>query len=104
VKKYKIIIESTANHDLKDILRYFIETLKEPASAKRAYSSIKKQITQLDEMPLRFPLVRDEHLAARGIRWMLSGNYTAFYITDETLREVHILRILYNRRDWQNLL
>jgi toxin ParE1/3/4 len=89
---------------MRGILRYITETLKEPVIAQRIYSSIKKQIMALDQMPLRFPFVRDELFAARGLRKMPVENYFVFYVVDESLKEVHILRVLYNRRDWQSLL
>lgn len=102
--KYEVVIETTAISDLRGILRYITETLKEPAVAERIYSSIKEKITTLNQMPLRFPHVRDELLAARGLRWMPAENYSVFYVVDELLEEVHVLRVLHNRREWQNLL
>jgi len=39
-----------------------------------------------------------------GVRKLFVENYIVFYIVDEDKREVHILRILYNRREWQTLL
>ncbi len=35
---------------------------------------------------------------------LLVENYIAFYVVDEAKREAHVLRILYNRREWQDLL
>ena len=104
MKTYEVIIETAAESDLRGILRYIAETLKEPALARRIYFSIKAQIQKLNKMPLRFPLVRDEHLAVRGLRWMPSENYAVFYVVDENEREVHIMRVLYSRREWQSLL
>ena len=102
--EYTVIIESTAKSDLRGILRYITETLKEPVIAKRIYSSIKEKIMSLDQMPQRHPLVRDETLAARGLQWMPAENYSIFYVIDEENRKVSILRILHGRRDWQNIL
>jgi len=31
-------------------------------------------------------------------------NYSAFYIVNEKDKEIHVFRILYNRREWKNLL
>ena len=97
--EYDVIIEDTAKTDLRGILRYIKETLKEPVAAQRKYSSIKEQIIGLNQMPLRFPLIRDENLAARGLRWMPASNYTVFYTVEDTLNEVHILRVLYKHRE-----
>ena len=102
--EYKIIIETTAEFDLYSILRYITDNLKEPISAQRIYTSIKEKVNSLDQLPQRHPLVRDEALASRGLRWMPVENYSVFYVVDETNRKVNILRILYNRRDWQNII
>ena len=102
--KFKIIVEITAVSDLRGILRYITETLKEPAIARRIYYSIKEQIMTLDKMPLRHPLVLDKSFAARGLRKMPAENYSVFYRADEDRKEVHVLRVLYNRREWRNLL
>jgi len=54
-------------------------------------------------MPSRHSVVQEQPYAAMGVRKLLVENYIAFYI-DEEKYEVHILRILYNRREWQNIL
>ena len=87
-KVYDVILETTASLDL----------------TERVYWSIKDQVLSLDEMPYRFPLVREEPFASMGVRLMPVENYHAFYVIDEQLGEVHILRILYNRREWKNIL
>ena len=58
----------------------------------------------LDHMPARHSIVRDEPYAPLGLRMMPVENYIAFYVIDEANREVHVIRILYKRREWQNLL
>jgi len=55
-------------------------------------------------MPLRHSVVQNQPYAAMGVRKLLVENYIAFYIINEAKCEVHILRILYNRREWQNIL
>ena len=102
--EYKVIIELPAQRDLQGLLRYITDTLKEPVIARRIYTSIKEQITTLNKMPLRNSIVQEQLYAAMGVRKLLVENYIAFYIIDEAKCEVHILRILYNRREWQNIL
>ncbi|MCL1828632.1 MAG: type II toxin-antitoxin system RelE/ParE family toxin [Oscillospiraceae bacterium] len=102
--KFDVTIEPTAESDLRGILRYITEILKEPFAAGRIFYSIKEHILTLDQSPLRYPLVRDELFAARGLRRMPAENYSVFYTADENSNEVHVLRVLYNRREWQNLI
>lgn len=102
--KYKIVIEFPAQRDLHGILHYITDTLKEPVVARRTYTSIKEQILTLSQMPLRHSVVPDQPYAEMGVRMLLVENYIAFYIIDEAKCEVRVLRILYNRREWQDIL
>ncbi|MDD2235281.1 MAG: type II toxin-antitoxin system RelE/ParE family toxin [Desulfitobacteriaceae bacterium] len=102
--EYKVVIEFPAQRDLQGILRYITDTLKESAAARRIYASIKEQILGLSQMPLRHSVVQDQLYAERGVRKLLVENYIAFYIVNEEKYKVHVLRILYNRREWQNIL
>ncbi len=99
-----MFIDEPAEQDLLGILTYIAETLHEPAAAERIYSSIREAIGGLDHHPFRFALVDDETYAAFGVRKLLVENYIAFYVADEQTHDVHVWRILYNRREWQNLL
>jgi len=102
--EYKIIAELPAQRDLQDILRYLTDVLKEPVIARRIYTSIKEQILTLSQMPLRHSVVQDQPYVLLGVRKLLVENYVAFYVVNEEKREVNVLRILYNRREWQNVL
>ncbi len=102
--KYKVIIELPAQKDLRAILSYITDTLKEPVTAGRIYISIKEQILTLERMPLRHNIVQDKPFAEMGIRKIPVENYIAFYVANEKERTVHVLRILFNRREWQSIL
>lgn len=104
LEKYKVIFEPKAVSDLNGIIKYISEILKEPEIAKRIYASIKKQILSLEAMPYRCKLVNEEPFFKMGVRKFPVENYTAFYFVNEESKAVHIFRILYNRREWQNLL
>jgi len=103
-KVYDVVFETTATIDLYGILDYITDVLKAPASAQRVYWSIKDHVLSLDGMPYRFPLVREEPFASYGVRFMPVENYYAFYVIAEETKEVRVLRILYSKREWQNLL
>lgn len=102
--KYNIVFEDLAENDLTDIFEYICTKLHEPEIAKRIYRSLKKDILSLETMPFRFALIDEEPYKEMGVRCILIENYTAFYIADETSKTVHILRVLYNRRDWKAIL
>lgn len=102
--QYKIEIAQPAVHDLEDILDYISNKLKEPAIAKRIYTSIKTEILTLSTMPERNRTVDDEPYASMGIRRLFVENYIVFYVVNHGSQTIHVLRVLYNRREWQSIL
>jgi len=102
--EYEVILETTAILDLYGILDYITDVLKAPESAKRVTLSIEEKVMSLSFMPARHPLVNDEPYASMGVRLLSVENYLAFYIIDDMQLEVRVLRILYNRREWQRVL
>lgn len=101
---YNIQITEPAEKDLYEIGVYISKELLEPEVAKKVVLRIAKGISTLEEMPLRNALVADERLAYKGIRKIIVDNYIVFYIITEEDKTVTIIRILYSRRDWLNLL
>lgn len=101
---YNIQITQPAEEDLYEIGTYISKELLEPETAKKVISKIAKGINSLEDMPLRNSLVADEKLAYKGIRKIMMDNFIVFYIVTEESKTVTIIRILYSRRDWLNLL
>ncbi|MDI3478740.1 MAG: toxin ParE1/3/4 [Thermoanaerobacterium sp.] len=104
MNRYKVEITEPAEKDLYEIWRYIAKELLEPDIARKVVNKIGEAILKLEEMPLRNALVADERLAFQGIRKMTIDNYLVFYIVAEESKTVTIVRILYGRRDWINLL
>lgn len=104
MKGYKVLMTQPAADDLKGIATYIANELREPSIAKKLVGKIKEAVMSLSEMPTRHSLVADEKLAIQEIRKMLVGNYTIFYAVSEKDATVTVVRILYGRRDWINLL
>jgi len=102
--KYRIITSETAKQDLRDIASYIKNELQEPDIAIKTVDTIIDGICTLEEMPARINLVKDERLAAQGIRGLSINNYTAFFRINEAGKIVDIARILYSRRDWSALI
>ncbi|MTI83619.1 MAG: type II toxin-antitoxin system RelE/ParE family toxin [Firmicutes bacterium] len=101
---YDLLITKPAEDDLFEIGRYISKELLEPKTAQRVISRIADAISTLEDMPFRNALINDERLAQIGIRKILVDNYIVFYIEVEGIKTVTIIRVLYSRRDWQNLL
>jgi len=90
--------------DLKNIVSYIANELREPITAKGLVSKIKEAIMSLSEMPARHSLVVDERLAMQGIRKIMVDNYIVFYAISDKDANVTVVRLLYGRRNWINLL
>lgn len=102
--KYSIDISKLAERDIWDTVSYIQEVLFQPESAKRIYRSIKEQISSLSTMPNRYAVIAEEPYTSMGVRKVCAENYLIFYIVNEKTKTVSIIRVLYNRREWHNLI
>jgi addiction module RelE/StbE family toxin len=104
MKSYKVHMTQPAMDDLQGTARYISKELREPAAAQKLVTKIRDAVMSLSEMPTRHALVTDERLAVLGIRKLLVENYIVFYVISEKDMVVTVVRILYGRRDWEQLL
>ena len=100
METYKVKIYPAAKQDLMDIVDY-LNTLS-PDAALRMYDKITQEIMSLSQMPERCPRPRDLALAAKGYRYLIVEKYLVFYVVEHDT--VQIRRILYGRRNYQQLL
>ncbi len=101
---YDILITEPAEKKLYDIGAYISKELLEPQKAKKVVEKIAKGINSLANVPLRNNLAADDRLAGKGIKKMMVDNYIVCYVVTEERKTVTMIRILYTRRDWINLL
>jgi len=102
-----VYLSDPAEHDIDEILLYISTQLLAPETAERMLDTLYEAMSSLSLMPKRYPLVDDVFLANLGYRMLTVKNYLIFYSVNEMytgLREVNIERVLYERRDWQNIL
>jgi toxin ParE1/3/4 len=104
VKSYTVLISETAETDLREMVRYISLERREPQNARNLLSRIGEAILDLEKMPYRHALVRDERLASQVIRMLSVENHMVFYIVSETNATVSIVRIIHSRREWTELL
>lgn len=100
--KYNVVITQNALDDIAELFKYINTALKEPTVASEMKKVILSAVDSLEEFPMRSPIVSTEPFQRDGIRKILVKNYYIFYRVTED--RVVILRILYNRRDWQNII
>ncbi len=101
---YHIHITQTAERDLNRAADYIEFTLKNPQAADHLLDIAEEKINHLAQFPQKFPLVDDKVLASWGIRFTKVNHYLAFYIISEEDAQVTILRFLYMRSNWKNIL
>lgn len=101
--KYYIIISSKAKSDILDIYEYISETLNSDLSALRLIKKIEKAIRSLDQMPERFRRYKDEELNKENIRICPVKNYLIFYRVNNAKKLVEIIRVLYSKRNYEDI-
>ena len=100
METFKVKIYPAAKQDLMDVVDY-LNTLS-PDAAMRIYDKITQEIMSLSQMPDRSSRPRDLALAAKGYRCLIVEKLLVFYVVSHDT--VQIRRILYGRRNYQQLL
>ncbi len=100
----RVVFTEPAEYDLLDIEYYIFVDLCNPQAAQRISEGILGAAGKLAEYPEGHPLVGDELLGRMGIRITYFDNYNIFYYYDMQNDVVYIIRVLYNKADWQNIL
>jgi plasmid stabilization system protein ParE len=100
----RVVFTEPAEYDLLDIEYYIFVDLCNPQAAQRISDGILGAAGKLAEYPEGHPLVGDELLGRMGIRITYFDNYNIFYYYDMQNDIVYIIRVLYNKADWQNIL
>ena len=88
--------------ELKAVIQYIRQNLKNPIAAERLKNEVKKTYKKIKKNPFLYPAVPDEYLASKGFRFTMVKNYMLFYKVKE--KQINIDRFLYGHRDWMNLL
>lgn len=101
---YQVKLTNNAIGQLKEAIGYISKVLFEPETARRWSDRIKKAISALDRMPLRYPLVEEEPWRTEGIHKMTVENFIVYYWVNEETATVWITAVVYGRRDQLSLL
>ncbi len=96
---YRVLITPSAQEHLRDIARYIAVELDSPQAAARLLNYLQAQIRSLAVMPERTPLADDVPAKDMGIHKMTARNYLIYYWIDRQKHAVHVLAVLYGRRD-----
>jgi addiction module RelE/StbE family toxin len=103
-KRYLLKITSIARDDLSKIYNYIIKELLNETAADNVLNKIESSFMRLKDFPFSCNLVDDKILKEKGYRKLIVDNYIGFYIVDELKEEVVIMRVLYGRQKYQDII
>lgn len=102
--KYTVCITAPAHNDILQSAVYISNNLCNPNAADKLLSQIAEKLNSLADAPHRYAVVNDDFLAGLEIRMIKINNYDAFYRINDAKHTVTVLRVLYEKRDWQHIL
>ncbi len=102
--KYSLKFTPKASDDLEQIYSYISGELFAEDAANNLLERIETSIMRLKDYPFSCNFVADEFLKNKGYRKLIIDNYIAFYSVDEIEKQVVIMRVLYGRQKYQDIL
>ena len=100
--KYNIVYSKESKQDLIGIKQYIKYNLQEPDIAQKLISKMREEIDNLKYNPEIYSIINDDLIKRLEIRKMIVNNYIVFYRVKKD--NIEIVRIMYGRRNWINLL
>lgn len=101
---YKVIYTQKALADLDAVASYIKLKLCNISASNCIVENFFSEGDSLVAFPIRYPLCNDAFLRAWGIRFVPVKNYLLFYVVREAESTVYVIRFLYAKRAWQNIL
>lgn len=101
---YITILTEPATKDIRSAINYITIQLSNPTAANSLKISIKSKIQSLPIFPEKYPLVNDMSLINYQIRYIPIDNYLLFYKIYKPFNEIQVLRFLYAKSNWLNIL
>ncbi len=96
---YKYKFTNKAKEDLENIFNYIAIEVDNINAAKNLINEIEKGIKQICKFPEICPMVTNIYMKNFGIRKKIVKNFIMYYLIDKKTKTNHILRIIYGKRD-----
>lgn len=100
--KYTIKYTATFTNQFDNILKYFIQKLKNKIAAESFYNEVIAEIERRSKNPESFEKYRSSRKRKNTYYRIYIKNYTIFYIVKDNTMEIR--RILYSKRNFDNLI
>lgn len=101
--KWGFRLTMKAEADLDDIVSYIMLELSNPKAATDFMDKLQRIIEETRSFPESGSAVVNEFLSDMEIRKKLIGNYIMYYLPDFTEKTILILRIIYGRRNMDEI-
>lgn len=101
--KYSYKFTEKAEKNLDEILAYIKEELFNPSAASAFLKKVFENIDNIRNFPLSGMIVENDFLLNKEIRRIVLNNYIIYYLTNEKTREITIIRIVYGKRNLEDI-
>ena len=101
---YKLNITEKAEQDVFENAVYIKDVLHSKIAANNLVDKFYESIQKLVDYPQSYPLVNNDLLKPYNIRFLHIKNFTVFFNIEEENKSVFVLRFIYSRRNWKELL
>ena len=97
--QYEVKLTLQAVEQIHEIVNYISCVLLEPETARHWANILRKEISSLNLMPARYPLIEEEPWRTHGIRKMNTKNFLVYYMIDDKTRTVSVTAVIYGCRN-----
>ena len=101
--RFSVVLTKSAKYDVADKKRYILERFKYREYAESFSASLRKDVESLDTFPSGFGKVGFLYRGYDIYMKPINDNLL-FYVVDEEIKTVSVLRILQDGMDWQNII
>lgn len=102
--KWEYRLTQRAEADLDNIVEYIVADLAKSQAASDFADKLQDRIEEARSFPKSGSLVVNEYLSDVEVRKKPVGNYIMYYLPDFDKKTVFILRIIYGRRNMDEIL
>ena len=104
MKKYIVEMSETAERDLENIISYLRYDLAGDIIADKYKLLFKQELKKLADVAGSMPVLEEKLTGHKNIRKINVRNYIIFYIIDDDVDKVFVVRIGHAFMDWEKYL
>lgn len=101
MSKYNVRILDEAKDDMKKIIIYIKNELKEPENANQHRKTFREEISKLKDTANIYNVINNEITGKSNIRKINVKNFMIFYRIIEDIKEVQVIAVYYFGSNWQ---